>query len=61
MGQLARDEGLSPELIISSDAVRARLTAEAMKVAICGRDASSGLDAPRSRPYFPLAASTGRE
>jgi phosphohistidine phosphatase len=30
MGRLIRDEGLSPELIISSDAERARLTAEAM-------------------------------
>ena len=34
MGQLAREERLSPELIISSDAVRARLTAEAMAEAI---------------------------
>lgn len=30
MGQLAREERLSAELIISSDALRARLTAEAM-------------------------------
>src|ERR687898_2485459 len=30
MGQLVRDEGLLPELVIRSDAVRARLTAEAM-------------------------------
>jgi phosphohistidine phosphatase len=34
MGQLAREERLSPDLIISSDAVRARLTAEAMAEAI---------------------------
>lgn len=34
MGQLARDEGLCPDLIISSDAVRARVTAEAMAEAI---------------------------
>jgi phosphohistidine phosphatase len=37
MGQLAREEGLSPELIISSDAVRARLTAEAMAEATGGQ------------------------
>ena len=30
MGQLAREKGLRAELVISSDAVRARLTAEAM-------------------------------
>jgi phosphohistidine phosphatase len=30
IGQLAREQGLTAELIISSDAVRARLTAEAM-------------------------------
>jgi phosphohistidine phosphatase len=30
MGRLVRDEQLSPELVISSDAARARLTAEAM-------------------------------
>ena len=30
MGQLLRDERLSPDLVISSDAARARLTAEAM-------------------------------
>jgi phosphohistidine phosphatase len=30
MGKLVRDHGLTPELIISSDAVRARLTAEAV-------------------------------
>ena len=34
MGRLARDERLGPDLIISSDAVRARLTAEAMAEAI---------------------------
>jgi phosphohistidine phosphatase len=33
MGELVRDEGLMPELIVSSDAVRARLTAEAMAAA----------------------------
>ena len=37
MGQLAREEGLSPELIISSDAVRARLTAAAMAEATGGQ------------------------
>lgn len=30
MGRLIRDERLTPELVVSSDAVRARLTAEAM-------------------------------
>lgn len=34
MGRLAREERLSPDLIVSSDAVRARLTAEAMAEAI---------------------------
>jgi phosphohistidine phosphatase len=34
MGALARDERLFPDLIISSDAVRARLTAEAMAQAL---------------------------
>lgn len=33
MGQLVRDEDLMPDLVISSDAVRARLTAEAMAAA----------------------------
>jgi len=37
MGQRARDEGLCPELIISSDAVRARLTAAAMAAATGGQ------------------------
>jgi phosphohistidine phosphatase len=37
IGQLAREEGLAPELIVSSDAVRARLTAEAMADATGGR------------------------
>ena len=37
MGQLAREEGLAPDLIVSSDAVRARLTAEAMADATGGR------------------------
>ena len=35
MGRLVRDEGLRPELIVSSDAVRARRTAEAI-VAVTG-------------------------
>jgi phosphohistidine phosphatase len=30
MGKLAREQGLTPDVIISSDAVRARLTAEAV-------------------------------
>jgi phosphohistidine phosphatase len=30
MGELVREHGLRPDLVISSDAVRARLTAEAM-------------------------------
>lgn len=33
MGELVRDEDLMPDLIVSSDAVRARLTAEAMAAA----------------------------
>src|SRR5687768_9096046 len=37
IGQLAREEGLVPELIVSSDAVRARLTAAAMADATGGR------------------------
>ena len=37
VGQLARDEGLVPDLIVSSDAVRARLTAEAMADATGGQ------------------------
>src|SRR5688572_28494879 len=37
IGRLARDEGLAPELIVSSDAVRARLTAGAMADATGGR------------------------
>ena len=37
MGRLARKKGLSPELIISSDAVRARLTAEEMANATGGQ------------------------
>lgn len=37
MGRLARAEGLSPQLIISSDAVRARLTAAAMAAATGGQ------------------------
>ena len=37
MGQLARDEGLTPDLILSSDAVRARLTAAAMAEVIGGQ------------------------
>ena len=37
LGQLARDEGLSPEFIISSDAVRARLTAAAIADATGGQ------------------------
>ncbi len=37
MGQLARDEHLSPELIVSSDAVRARMTATAIAAATGGQ------------------------
>lgn len=37
MAQLAREEGLAPELIVSSDAVRTRLTAAAMADATGGR------------------------
>ena len=37
MGQLAREEGLSPELIISSDAVRAGITSAAMAEATGGK------------------------
>ena len=37
VGQLARDEGLVPDLIVSSDAVRARLTAEAIADATGGQ------------------------
>jgi len=37
MGQLARDEQLRPELIVSSDAVRARMTACAMADATGGQ------------------------
>ena len=37
IGQRAREEGLAPELIVSSDAVRARLTAAAMADATGGR------------------------
>ena len=37
IAQLAREEGLAPELIVSSDAVRARLTAAAMADATGGR------------------------
>ena len=37
MGQLARDEQLLPELIVSSDAVRARMTACAMADATGGQ------------------------
>ena len=37
MGQLARDEQLRPELIVSSDAVRARMTASAMADATGGQ------------------------
>lgn len=37
MGQFARDERLSPELIVSSDAVRARLTAKAIADATGGQ------------------------
>lgn len=33
MGEMVRDGGLMPDLIVSSDAVRARLTAEAMAAA----------------------------
>ena len=33
MGELVRDVGLMPDLVVSSDAVRARLTAEAMAAA----------------------------
>ena len=36
MGRFARDEGLVPELILSSDAVRAQLTAAAMADATGG-------------------------
>jgi phosphohistidine phosphatase len=38
MGQLAREQGLVADLIISSDALRARLTAEAMAEATGYRD-----------------------
>ena len=37
MGQFARDEQLLPELIVSSDAVRARMTASAMADATGGQ------------------------
>ena len=37
VGQLARDEGLVPDLIVSSDAIRARLTAEAIADATGGQ------------------------
>jgi phosphohistidine phosphatase len=37
IGRLARDERLAPELILSSDAVRARVTAEAMADATGGQ------------------------
>jgi phosphohistidine phosphatase len=35
MGELVRECGLLPDIVISSDAVRARLTAEAMAEAAC--------------------------
>ena len=37
IARLARDEGLAPELILSSDAVRAHLTAAAMADAVGGQ------------------------